>query len=159
MRELREVKLSWHRTASKWQNQIGNISVCFQSLVCSCSQEALTDSLSAALSCAPNSSRPCRGAQAESPQGVRRIIEEPETDRWSGLERTTKMFFKRGSLPWGRKGGIGSVVAKGGLLQCLGALLGSKLSCHPGEDLTKNCSPPNAHRTPIKKLWDLLFSR
>lgn len=50
------------------------------------------------------------------------------------------------------------MVAKGGLLQCLGALLGSKLSCHTGEDLTKNCSPPNAHSTPIKELWDLAFS-
>lgn len=58
---------------------------------------------------------------------MRPILEEPETDRRSELERTTKMLFKRGSLPWGRKGEVGNV--RGGLVASMpggggGALLG-----------------------------------
>ena len=52
--ELRETeKLSQHHTASKWQSQIRNFSVRLQSLGCSCSQEALRDSLFSAYHVTP----------------------------------------------------------------------------------------------------------
>ena len=52
--ELRETeKLSQHHRASKWQSQIRNFSVRLQSLGCSCSQEALRDSLFSAYQVTP----------------------------------------------------------------------------------------------------------
>ena len=52
--ELKETeKLSQFHTASKWQSQIRNFSVCLQSLGFSCSQEALRDSLFSAYHVTP----------------------------------------------------------------------------------------------------------
>lgn len=108
------------------------------------------------LSLAP-SSLPCHvlptplgpGGGGCTSKGIRYIGGKPVTKRRSDLERTTIMFFKKGSLPQGREGGVENVTAWFWLLQCLGHYWVAKLS-HPAcKRLTNKTVAQKMPKTPL----------